>query len=453
MMAKLKLNVLYIAAFLLTFTYACNEPTDLASELVAGQFSDINFTDSITVRTLSTTQDSVFTFSSDISIQHKNYLLGHVDNPIFGTAHASIYADFGLTLTSSFSTLSFLADDTAVFDSLVLSIAYDSLRTYGDTLLPQNMMIYRLSEEIDNTVNHYSNESFSHFPTPIATQTIIHQPTTEYKINDTTFVTPHLRIHLDDALGLELMNQDSAVYSNNDNFQSIFKGIKIDTDDINSNFVGFNLASAYTFMKLYYTVDDTTHLEYTYQIGDLSVKYNEFNHDYSGSISEPFINNQANSDSLVFVQGMSGLNVKVDFPHIQDLTNIIVNKAEVEFTFAHLDGDDISNYYIPDNLVLNYLEDDGNYYFITDVTNAVAIGSVGDYFGGEPTMVEDNGQMLYKYRMNVSNYLQDIIDGNLDNNSIYLQIYLKNQYATRGVFYGGGHSQHPVKLYLTYTKI
>lgn len=444
---------------------ACNDPSNIGSELVAGDFSDIKFTDTITVTTLTTAQDSIFTYTNNIASQPGSYLCGNINEPVFGSYKASIYLDFLLNSTSVVAGDRF---EGTTFDSLVLSLAYDSLRTYGDTLIPQTLEVYRLTELMDNDVEYYySNQSFTTESTPIGTKAdFLPMPTskvTSIVSDDTTIYAPHIRIPLSEDLATELMGYDSLTYANAENFQDAFNGVKIASTVDNANILGLNLQSALSYMRLYYK-KDTTQFTFTYTIEGLSVKYNEFEHDYAGSVIEPFIGNQEMSDSLVFCQGMSGTNVKIDFPYIHTLEDVIVNKADLEFTMAYIPGDDTVSYDPPVRVVLAYLSDDGNYYFIDDVSTAAATGDI-NAFGGSPTEVDDNGVFVQKYKMNISNYLQDIIDCTnadgletacLDNtaidNSLYMQIYLKNQYASRGVMYGAGHSQYPVKLNLIYTQ-
>lgn len=446
-------------------TIACNDPSNIGSELVDGEFSDIKFTDTITVSTLNTKQESIFTYTNNIANQSGSYLCGNIDEPVFGSYKASMYIDFLLNSTSVVAGNRF---EDAIFDSLVLSLAYDSLRTYGDTLIPQTLEVERLLEPMDGDVEYYySDQSFMTDPTPIGVYPdFIPQPTTRITTiieDDTTVSSPHIRIPLSQDMGMELMGYDSLTYANSENFQAAFNGVKVRSTVDNANILGFNLQSALSYMRLYYTIDDAQ-FTFTYTIEGLSVKYNEFEHDYTGSVIEPFIDNEEMSDSLVFAQGMSGTNVKIDFPHIHTLEDIIVNKADLEFTMAYLPGDDTINYSPPVRVVLAYLSDDGNYYFIDDVTAAIGTGGL-NAFGGNPITVDEDGVFVQKYKMNISNYLQDIVDctdsegfqtncfsNNAVNNSLYMQIYLKNQYASRGVIYGAGHSKYPAKLDLIYTQ-
>ncbi len=452
---------LFWAVMIAITAMACNDPSNIGSDLVAGDFSDIRFTDTLTVSAITVPQDSIFTYTRQTSAQPSSYLVGNTNEPVFGSAKASLYMDFLLNTTNAGGALNF---EGAVFDSLVLSLAYDSTRTYGDTLIPQTLEVHRLQESMDDTEDYYySNTSFATDPTPVGSkEDFLPRPKSASYLPpfDTIPVAGHIRIPLDASLGMEFM--DTTYYNSSEEFQQLFKGLKISSSVDNASILGFNLRSNLSYLRLYYT-EDTTQKFLTYIIGDLSVKYNEFEHDYSGADIEPFLNDATMSDSLVFTQGMSGANVKIDFPSVDDLGDIVVNKAELEFTMAHIPGDDTINFNPIDRITLTYLNEDGNYFFIDDVNLAIAVGSLSS-FGGIRESEDVNGVYVQKYRMNISNYFQDILDctdanGAIPNclgnsavsNSLYMQVYLKNQLANRGVLYGPGHSQYPAKLHLTYT--
>ncbi len=458
-MTNLRTSFIWLIALVVLLASACNDPTDLGSELLEEEFSDIRFTDTVTVNALTVPQDSIFTYTRIVDSQPNTYLCGFLDDPIFGTSQATINFDLGLVTNSGVADIDF---SDVTFDSLVLSLAYNPFRTYGDTLVSQNINVYRLSEEMDyNEEFYYSDRDFEAFPTPIGQKlNFLPQPNTTIirtSAEDTVVQAAHIRIPLSPALAAELMPIDTmvaeALYENNETFRAFFNGLKIESDAVNSNILGFNLRSSLTYMAIYYRDADDNERTFTFRVVDLGTKHNNFKHDFSGSISEPFVENQSLSDSLLFVQGMSGYNVKIDFPYIQNLDGIVVNKAELDLTFADIPGDDTITYEPPARIILTELDDNGNYIFIEDVSDALALANI-DLYGGEPFLIDDNGTTLRKYKLNISNHIQDIIDDRLGgNNSVYMQVYLKNQYAYRGMFYGTGHSKYPLKLNLAYTKL
>ena len=63
-----------------------------------------------------------------------------------------------------------------------------------------------------------------------------------------------------------------------------------------------------------------------------------YSHDLTGTLIEPFIDNPDLGDSLLFLQGMEGLIAKLEIPHVEELSGVIVNKADVTISLANLDN-------------------------------------------------------------------------------------------------------------------
>ncbi|MGB1216880.1 MAG: DUF4270 family protein, partial [Saprospiraceae bacterium] len=421
------------------------------------------FSDTTTIRATTVTKESEIVYTDISANQPTNYLFGKVDSPIFGIAESSIYSEIRMISGFNSSSQGSIFDSLAVatFDSLVLSLEYDSVRTYGDTLLPQSLEIFRLSENMDNDATYYSDQDFTTFATPIGSiSNFLPHPKQPYDLIepkdvsefDTTSVRT-LRIPLDPALGMEIMNYDSTTFANSENFLTMFNGIKIVPNSSNETLLGFTLNSVQTYMKLYYQLNGESK-SIRFVIDGLSTKFNHFDHDYTGSLAESYIDDSLQGENLIFSQGMSGLRTKIEFPYIQNLGDVAINKAELELIHAFdVPMNDTELYEEPVRLVLSYENEDGETKYITDFNAALSVGDLS-YFGGDQTEEDDNGTYIKKYRMNLSSYIQDVIensDGDLTNDAIYVDVYLKNQFANWGVFYGTQHPQYRAKLNLTYT--
>jgi len=192
---------------------------------------------------------------------------------------------------------------------------------------------------------------------------------------------------------------------------------------------------------------------YLYNINEGAAKMVNFIPDYSGSIVEPFIgeNKYAEGDSLIFVQGMSGLNAKLEIQDFSTLQNVIINKAEIEFTIANdLPEDQILFSSDPiQQLLLATKNADGELERIIDVEAAIAGGLIS-IFGGQAK--EDSGEGVFKYTMNITAYLQELVNGEHDTAEIYLYPAIRAERPQRVVLFGPGHSEHPAKIYVTYTE-
>ena len=141
---------------------------------------------------------------------------------------------------------------------------------------------------------------------------------------------------------------------------------------------------------------------------------------------------------MLVVQGMNGLNSKIYLPDVKSLGNIIVNKAELEFT-AFLDNNQLIS--VPRILIIR-TKTDGSKTVIRDIIEG------SSFYGGTP------GVLKQKYTFNISSYMQDYIrdiDGTTD--KIYLIADSKSQNPNRVILYGPGSKQFPAKFKLAYTKL
>jgi hypothetical protein len=164
------------------------------------------------------------------------------------------------------------------------------------------------------------------------------------------------------------------------------------------------------------------------------------------------INNKAVGDSVVYVQGMNGTDVKLSIPKIKNLynKNLIVNKATLEM-YLKPTADGFIN---PPQLVLRK-KNIGSVYedLIPDVIFANNASTALAAFGGKPEKVTVNGEALIKYTFNMSSYIQNIIDEPNTSETFYLAFENKSSNINRGVFYGAKHPKYPMKFKLYYTKI
>lgn len=150
---------------------ACEAPKEigLPPEVIA----EVQFTDTVTVRTSTVLLDSVRTSNA------QQMLVGNYRDPIFGRVSAQPFFEMGqtLNLNSDGST------NTYVFDSLRLNVAYSYL--YGDTLQPFEVKLHRLSDSLRTGKNYYNNSSIPYDAPrwPVSNSILLLQPTIRSSLN------------------------------------------------------------------------------------------------------------------------------------------------------------------------------------------------------------------------------------------------------------------------------
>jgi len=451
-------GILVVSILSLLSLMGCNDPTEIGSELFEQDQASVIFTDALTIEARSIREDSVKTFDPDVFGQLSSFVCGNFMDPVFGPVSADIYAQPRLSTVAPPD-----ANNMLVFDSLILALAYDSTNFYGNIDETFSLDVRRITEKLDNDLIYFSNQSFSSGDvvgqidfTPNFTDSL---KVIQYGTSSSEEVTlsPHLRIRLDDVLGEELLNLDSSAYTTSENFIEEFNGFHLEPTSENSGILNFSLASTLSRMTLYYTEftdTDTTSREYTFVISGASVKLvNLSDRDYSGTILETaFDTNSTLGDSLLFLQGMNGPNVEINFPDLTDLNSVVINKAELEFVInSNLSGDE-SVYPPVVQLVAAETDEDEQLISIEDVIVSISRQDI-ELFGGRVTDAEGpNGEPIQKYTMNVSTHFQKIVDGLVDP-KVFLRVSSKPERASRVILYGPQHSIFPTKLNLTYTKL
>ncbi|MEM9919709.1 MAG: DUF4270 family protein [Bacteroidota bacterium] len=431
---------------------SCTESSPLGAELVDQDKNQVEFQDTVTIEASTVDEGIIRTYSPDQTLQLTTYMFGNLVDPIFGSIDASFYSQFRYSTAGAPS----FQDDGITLDSLVLMLEYDSSAFYGNVESLWNIEVYELSETMDPDATYYSDQAFATVPSPIGgAYNFMPNYTDSIEIirgGDTTTFIPHLRIRLDDVVGQRLLDIDSVDYADINLFLDQFKGINVRTTSPSEGLLAFSLNTSTTRMALYYSVNDTTKRSYTFDITGGSAKSAKFEHQYEAGI---VFNDKTQGDSLLFIQGLAGPLAKLEFPHIQNLQNVIINKAELEFTLAVLPDDDIDLFPPSPQLILVEQNDDDEYVLTEDVAKSVTPQNRLDTeaFGGDlQSTTTSDGTTILQYKMNMAARLQDMIDGSVTT-PIFVRSFTKPTNGSRVVLYGPGHSQFPLKLNLIYTNI
>ena len=445
---------------LLTVAGACNDPTLVGEDLIGLELDDLQFADTFDIVASVERRDSVLVYTPNTEQQSQVLLLGRADDPIFGEYGADIYIQMRLI---GGQLEPFIRSDDYVIDSVRLSLAYRDGYYYGDTLAPQTLRVYRLTEAMDNTIEYYDNQTFEAETTPVGevVDEMLRPGTDFVTVRDTIVEIgdPRLIIPLDNSLGEELFTLDTTAYDNSEAFTDFFDGFYLEADEDNTAITAFNFANTATRLFVYYTVGDTVSLVYGYDFDAQAAKVNNYQYNYEATAIDDFVDNPALSDSLIFLQGMGGVSARIGLPTlgsvggaVNDGRVAIINKAELEATVAFLPGDDTVQFPIPPSLAASIETADGRT-FVVELQAALGSGNAA-IFGGIPVEeVVSDGGVLVRYRMNISDFAQEIVQGSAFEEALYLRVLFEAERANRVVLYGPGHSRFPMRLKVNYTLV
>jgi hypothetical protein len=298
-----------VCALLITGAAACDKEGFTYDNIVDNPGTEYLITDSVTLNMSTVYMDSIPTSNMGVA------LCGINNDPVFGKVSASSYwqvkAFSGTTIP-----------DLAVFDSMVLMV-HPQYGVYGDTLQPQHIEVYRVTQEIKKPSSNaylYSNYSFSTESTPLGSRQMVIRP-----YWDTVY-----KIRLNDVLGKEfftLTKNKSQTITDQTRFSEYFRGLAL-KPGANSRIITPFRADDSLNLRMYYHTDGS---EISQSYADFAV-YNsglQFNHvDYERVAGSPLTALNATNKTLpstssgnkVFVQPLTNLIARIDMPYLKTFT-------------------------------------------------------------------------------------------------------------------------------------
>ncbi len=378
-----------------------------------------NSIDTVTLKAYTLKEDSLSTDERSIS------LLGSYTDPVFGRTDASFLTQIRLSTSNvTFGT-------APIADSIVLYLDYSSY--YGDTNTVQNVSVYELENDIYYDSTYYSNLNIGNYiPNNKLLANVDYYP----RPNDTS-----IAIKLDYSLAQRFINANTDSLKDNTLFIKWFKGIYLKTQSILSNgaIIYYDLLSARSKVTLYYH-NSTDTLKFDLLINSSCARVNLFNHKYETSTINSIIGDSLTTDSLIYLQSMSGLMSKIRIPYLSNLkndTSIAIIKAEL---IIPVDNYDATFYRNPTKLLLVGYNSLGKYEFLPDyLVNPSYFG--GSFYTSDKT-----------YRFNISRYVQQLVDNSRTDYGMALFVNDNRVSANRVIIRGPKCKNNGMRLSITYLK-
>jgi hypothetical protein len=442
-----------ITVFLLLMAtlFSCTDPTKLGADLLEEDQISAGFTDTLNLISYTVEGDSVRTYTELFSGQLNSYLFGDFTSPVFGRSVSTLYVQARLPRDASLGVIEPEFKDSDLLDSIVLVLPYDTIAYYGLTNEVFGIEVLELAESMVDTIDYYSNQTFQTLPVSIGSKFFIPKKDSVEIITytgtnpDTVKVPMQLRIPLNQMWGSAFLFRDTSTYKSDEAFLNFFKGMQLKPSSQNGGIISFNLKSSAAGVYIYYTRDGKGR-EYQLPFNALAARVANYVNDHSGTPVASFISNRQLGDSLVFVQGMKGLNTVIEIPNVQSLKGLIVNKAELEL-FVDGSGNNV-NYPSLEYLSLLYPRSGDTLQVVSDI--ALSGNDRFNVFGG----VFEKGTLGRPavYRMNISAHFQDMIDG-LVSNKLIITAFPKPEDAAFVTLLGAKHSLYPIRLKVAYTNV
>ncbi len=448
----MKNAALIIFGGLIVLTASCRKSNFIGEELLPDEdFLNSTRVDTFKIVTYTEHDDSI------VTSQNVFYALGSISSETYGNSSGNIYAQVLLPTNNLFF------GDAPGIDSVVLTLDYAGY--YGDAEAKQNISVYRMTEKLEAGRLYYSDAKFHILPVQIGKKTeFVPNLTDSVILGDGSAFEPHLRIKLSNSFGQNLLDLDSTDLENDSSFVRFLQGIYITADTLTNGFsdgmMYFDMASSLTGLRIYYHNTEADSLTVSLPLN--GVKTNHFTHSYPDAtpVHDLLLTpDTENGDAVTFVQGFGGLRTIVKFPTLQNLQDVSVNKAELILTVTRYDG---RNFAPPPKIQLIQLDSTGNnFYYIALYSIEVYSSIVDDNFGtnnigGVVIKAEsDAGRTVFQYRYIITEHVQEILQGSLENYGFALICQPGNR-IPNAVTLGGVQSERDFfkpSLSITYTTI
>jgi len=448
-------------------TTSCNEPSLIGADVIDTDRPDVVSTDTLTIFASSIEDDSIQTFD-DLNLL-LTYPLGKFEDPIFGKSDAEINTQLRLTGRPDSAIFNRIIDNEAKLDSVIFVLEYDPDRFFGNSNSQQNVSVFLLDDPMDNNVNYYSTDDFAAGSLLGSGTVNPSQPDTTLILRGDTIRSPQLRLKLDkdNPIFTDYLFRDInslQYYQSDDSLLQILNGVKVvvDNPDHTDLMMSIKLSSApIAGMYMHYhtkpTIDnpDADTVFYQFRISNDAAQMVNFKHDYENSFVKSYIdsiNDETDGEEFIFVQGMQGLIGKIRIPYTNGLKNTIINQAQLELTIATMVPDDEADYRENplEQIFLSKRNEDGDLIAIADLQAAFG-GNLVRVFGGN--LVEEiiNNVDIGTYTMNITEHLQDMINGLEETDELFITTIGKAEATNRSIIFGTGHPTHAPKLNVTYT--
>jgi hypothetical protein len=386
--------------------------------------------DTFYLETYTVPEDSISSKNPPIAI------LGAYNDPVFGDFKAGFYTQIRLSAANpNFN----LATNPIVIDSFVLNLRFTGY--YGKTD-PQSFGVYRLSNDLSNHVDslYYPFSSVSVFPENLIPEEkrIVKPNPTSNAIVSGEPISPSLRLHLDPNLAMQLIEEaenGSGNFASNTEFTNLFKGIFVNVNESalssgDGAALYFNLNDQLSKLTIYYEQSGSKRL-YDFVINTESVKFNAVHVDNSGKKVEEVINNTSKGQTEFYSQAFQSRAV-VKMPGINNLDKkSVIHKADLILPVSYFTGSP----YVPspELTVATRLSEEDKTLF--------SIGVFGQF-----------NFITKSYNIDLKAYLQQIVNGAIENQGILLSPRMFTASADRIIFNGiNTENKKKPKLIVTYT--
>ncbi len=401
----------FIAVFA---TVSCRKTSSLGeSTLADNNILSSEGVDTFSLITYSYYDDSIIT---DNPVYE---LLGSYNDPLFGTMNAEIYTEFQL---SAFSPVFDM--DSIVVDSFVLVLSYRGL--YGD-ISDHYMEVFEITETggLDTETNYYAHSTVQTAGTDLVMPgQNVHELSDAGQsiVGDDTLDNKQLRIPLDTTMCRNMMinaGTNPENWQSDEAFQEYFKGLHIKTTGGGwvpgtGGVAYFNLNDPASQLIMYYR-EGNTPKEFELRISSECTDFNHVDIDSTNTEVEFILADSTRGQKEFFAQAF-GVRGVIAVPGLSNIPkNAVIHKATLELPVQYQTG----SKYSPGTGLSTAT-------WLTDTSKTLAnLGQIAQY-----------SNFSKSFEVNLRQYVQLVVNGELENTGIVVAPIFYISSAERVVFNG-----------------
>lgn len=394
---------------------SCNEdPTNIGKGLLPDE-------DFISVYTTDTFRVKAYTMYNENSVSSDStkMIAGGIYDAYFGNTHSDFVTQLRL--------LDSLRKSVINIDSVFLRFIPSAIS--GDTASVHHIRIYETGTELTDPDVYYTGQApdtirfLGEYPMPVLKKDSsysvrIDNEVAEYLFRDTAMFRPASRFY-------------------KEFFRGLYFGIRSETSPVLMTLTAADNPLAIT---IYYHATDTVVKSYSFVATERAVNYNRFTHDRTTAEPDKKIVhvNDFVLDTAAYLQTFYGIYVRLDMPSLEAFRGterMAVNKARI-IAPVHIDGDSYVEKDMPQQIYLRYRDSEGKELAIPDMVHGLS------YMDG--TYYTENDSYIF----NVTSFVQQYIEGDIDNPSVELFFPLS---ATKNVIFKANANNPSIRLEFAYT--
>jgi len=312
----------------------------------------------------------------------------------------------------------------ATFDSANIVLEIKSL--YGNPKGNFELSVYQLTDSIPRaeSAEFYTNTDINDYFS--ASEKINDGIRME---GDTLLIIP-LKESFYSTLETDTLENNNFYFSVN-NFIQVFKGLAI-IPETPSDIGGlYNFSEVNSYINLYYTDNEDTAREFTYRF-HIGERFAQYSFDPKDAEITNYNDPETPAD-LLFLQSLGGITSKLVFTNYQSIfeSAYAYSILNAELTVPVFKDESFDICPPPERLFFT----DTSYTVIEDVENSNLFNGYYD---------DENSE----YKINISKYFKDLVNGDIDDPSLVFSINNFNLYPNRVILKTGEN----IKLRVTYTK-